>query len=38
MIVTLKKSLRTSDGVPCREVVNVTVDARGAIRKLTVSR
>ncbi|MCB0218039.1 MAG: hypothetical protein KDH92_15455 [Chloroflexi bacterium] len=38
MIVTLKKSLRTGDGTACREVVCVTVDARGAIRKLTVSR
>ncbi len=38
MIVTFKKSLPTEEGTACKEVVNVTVDARGTIRKLTVSR
>jgi hypothetical protein len=38
MMLTLSKSLPTSEGVCYREVVRVTVDGAGRIRKLTLSR
>lgn len=38
MVVTLSKSMPTGSGPSCREVVRVTVDAAGAIRRVAVSR
>lgn len=37
LIITMKKDVATADGAACHEVVRVTVDSRGAIRKLAVS-
>ena len=38
MVVTLRRNGRTSEGANCPEVMRVTVDRSGTIRKLTVSR
>lgn len=37
LIITLKKDVPTAGGGACHEVLRVTVDSRGAIRKLAVS-
>lgn len=37
LVITMKKDLPTAEGTSCHEVVRVTVDARGAIRKLALS-
>jgi hypothetical protein len=37
LIITMKKDVPTAGGGACHEVLRVTVDSRGAIRKLAVS-
>jgi len=38
LVVTLARSVETGEGCRCREVLRATVDCRGTIRKLTLSR